>query len=398
MNILYIAHRIPYPPNKGDKIRSFNEIKFLSKNHRIWLCCLTDDKNDLQYVSELQAYCQLVDVVYLPPIQAKIQALAALCSRSPLSLAYFFSGRLQSLVNKRIQEQKFDAIVVYSSSMAQYVEPGREIPKIMDFVDIDSDKWAQYARSVSFPYSVIYRLESARLKKYETVIANTFQHSIFVSFAEADDFRKMISSSVAVSAVVNGIDTEMFCPSEEPYEPHRLVFTGAMDYFANVETVLYFVKDVLPLIQKEIPDVTFYIVGSKPAPEILQLGKDYENITVTGFVDQVRPYVVKSAVFVAPMKIARGINNKILEAMAMGVPVVTSSLGFKGLPETLGDSMFVEDAPRAFAEQVVRLLEEPDLRVRISEQGRRAVEMSCSWEHNLEKLEDILLESVKHSV
>lgn len=395
MNILFLAHRIPFPPIKGDKIRSFHEIKLLSQKHRISLVCLADDKRDLQYADNLHSYCQSVDVVYLSPIQAKLQALLALfTSRKPLSLPYFFSKTLYSIVQQKLREQQYDIILIFSSSMAQYVTHIHEIPKVMDFVDVDSDKWAQYAKYARFPYSYIYRLESRRLRSYEAFIAKTFQYSIFVSPKEKEDFQKSVGSEARVEAIAHGIDITMFHPSDEPYDPNRLVFTGAMDYFANVETMLYFVREILPLIQQKIPHVILYIVGSKPAPEIIRLGEQYTNIVVTGFVEQIQPYVIQSAVFVAPMRIGRGINNKILEAMAMGVPVITSSLGFEGIPGEPQRDIFVADDPHEFARYTCTLMLNPEQRKAVAIRARKTIEEQCNWEKNIEQLE-MLLENVQ---
>lgn len=395
MNILFLAHRIPYPPKKGDKIRSFHEIRCLAERHQIALVCLADDKDDLPYAAMLEPYCQSVDVVYLAPWLAKLRSLCYLPTHRPLSLPYFYSRRLQQLVNHKLRAEPFDVVLVYSSSMAQYVEHVHNLPRVMDFVDLDSDKWAQYAKHTTFPYACVYRVESRRLRTYEAVIARSFEHSLLVSPNEVADFQHMVSVEAPISAISNGIDIEQFQPAAEPYDPHRLVFTGAMDYFANVETMLYFVREILPLIQRVIPDVTLHVVGSKPTAEIRRLAQSHANIVVTGFVEDIQPYVLQSAVFVAPMRIGRGINNKILEAMAMGVPVVTSSIGFAGIPGTAGQDLFVEDQPEAFAQQVIRLMQDPALRQQLAVRGRQVVEAQSDWKTNIEQLETILQDVVQ---
>jgi sugar transferase (PEP-CTERM/EpsH1 system associated) len=395
MNILFLAQRVPYPPNKGDKLRSFNEIKFLSQRHKISLVCLADNEKELQYESELKQYCHSVDIVFLPSYRSKIRSLLYMFSNVPLTLPYFYSKELQSIIHRKLQENTYDLIFAYCSSMAQYVEHVQHIPKVIDFVDVDSEKWAQYAFHAKFPYMYIYRRESKRLRKYEALIARTFQYCFFVSEKEVEDFQKLGYPCSTITPISNGVDTDMFQPSRELYNPNSLVFTGAMDYFANVEAMLYFSREILPLIQKAIPDVKLYIVGSNPSTEIRRLGENHQNIFVTGYVDQVQPYVQKSAVFVAPMRIARGLQNKILEAMAMGVPVVTTSLGFEGITAVPGKDIFVEDQPDHFAKQVIRLMTDPELRKTVSSNARRVIEENYNWEKNLEKLENILLEIVK---
>lgn len=397
MNIIFLTHRVPYPPNKGDKIRAFHEIKSLSQNHRISLLCLTDNPKELLYEEELKRYCHSIDVVYLPLYRSKIAALRGLFSKTPLSLPYFYSQELQSRVERKIREDTYHLIFVYCSSMAQYVEHAEHaehIPKVIDFVDVDSEKWFQYAIHANFPYKYVYQIESKRLRQYEKSLAKKFQHGFLVSEKETNDFRNLVYQNAPVTAISNGVDTTMFNPSQEPYNPNVLVFTGAMDYFANVETMLYFTERILPRIRKTIPEVKLYIVGSNPSVEIKSLETQHSNITVTGFVEQIQPYVLKSAAFVAPMRIGRGINNKILEAMAMGVPVVTNSLGLEGILATPGQDILVEDSTDNFAQQVIRVMKDSTLRKKLSENGRKVIEENYSWERNIRQLDNLLLEIV----
>ncbi|MBN2301328.1 MAG: TIGR03087 family PEP-CTERM/XrtA system glycosyltransferase [Lentisphaerae bacterium] len=396
MTIVFLTHRVPYPPNKGDKLRAFHEIKFLARHHRICLCCLADNTRDLRYQDELLRYCQSVDIVYLPAYQSNLRSFGALFSNTALSLAYFYSKPLRSVVAQKIHAQRPDLVFVFSSSMAQYVHDVRHIPKVMDFVDVDSEKWAQYARHAKFPYNLVYRSESRRLRRYENFLAKTFQHGFLVSEKETRDFRDLVFDKAPLTAISNGVDTQMFQPSREPYDPNTLVFTGAMDYFANVETMLYFVRAILPQIRKAIPSVKLYIVGSKPAPVLKKLANTSSDIIVTGYVDQVRPYVVKSAAFVAPMQIGRGINNKIIEAMAMGVPVVTNSLGLEGIRAVPGHDLLVEDAPENFAAQVIRLMTDAEFRHTIAGNARKTIATHYNWDTNLENLNTILCDVVAH--
>jgi polysaccharide biosynthesis protein PslH len=393
MNILFLSQRIPFPPNKGDKLRSFNEIKYLSRKHKISLVCLTDNSADMKYAADLREYCDSVDIVFLPRLKSKMQSVGALFSSHPLTRSYFYAKDLQAIVDCKLSNETYDAIFVYCSSMAQYVEQVTDIPKIIDFVDVDSEKWRQYSSYARFPLKHLYRLESRRLRRYEAWLAKTFQHCIFVSKKEADDFGNLVCSCPTVTPIPNGVDGDLFQPSPAPYAPHALVFTGAMDYFANVEAVLFFVREILPLIRQSLPQVTLTVVGSNPAAEIQALPKTDPAVFVTGSVGSVQPYVVNSAVFVAPMRIARGVQNKILEAMAMGVPVVTTPLGFEGISAAPGKDLFVEDLPERFAQRVIELMLDRRLRKAVSESSRTAVESHYDWPQNLEKLEHILAET-----
>jgi len=392
VKILFLSQRVPYPPNKGDKLRSYNEIKYLAQNHQVSLACLSDNQKDLQHARQLKEFCESVEVVFLPRFKSKLRALLALLSAGSLSLAYFYSDELQALVERKIRSERFDLIFIYCSSMAQYVMHIKEIPKVIDFVDVDSEKWRQYSIYAPYYWSLLYRIESRRLRKYERLVVERVERAFLVSEKETEDFRQLVHDTPLLIAIANGVDSSLFKPSCEPdrYDPNALVFTGAMDYFANVEAVLYFVRQIMPLIQKRLPHVRLYVVGSSPAQEILALAKENPQVTVTGYVDSVRAYVVGCAVMVAPMRIARGGQNKILEAMAMGGPVVTSSLGLEGIAATPGIDIFVADDPERFAAQVVQLMQNRALRMEVAGRARETVLQCYNWNRNLQKLESVV--------
>jgi len=429
MHILYLAHRIPYPPNKGDKIRSFNEIKCLSKNHEIHLACLVDDPRDLKYEEDLKQYCKSVSVVSINPWLAKMKSICYLLSGKPLSIPYFYSFRLQKAIDELLSTMDFDVIFCFSSPMAEYLFkskfrvsccPTRKAqPKlIMDFVDVDSDKWAQYAKHMGIPKSWIYMIESRRLGRYERKVAENLDHSIFATDAEVKIFRDRNPHIKNISVIAQGVDLDYFSPSFsgsslthlQSSDPHLtpsafnstfktqssklitegpiLIFTGAMDYYANVDGVIWFTKEILPLIKEKIPEIQFYIVGSKPAKEVLSLSVD--GVKVTGYVPDTREYFSRASVAVVPLRIARGIQNKILEPMAMGIPVVATPVAFEGIRAEKDQDLLVEGDEERFAGAVVKLLKEEALRERIGSNARRAVENNHSWTQNLGKLESIL--------
>lgn len=387
MKILFITHRIPYPPNKGDKIRAFNIIRHLSRKHSISLACLADDIDDLKYRAELKKFCYSVDSVYLNTFWAKIRSIVCLFSSLPLTLAYFYSRKLKRIVREKLRNEKFGLIFIYSSSMAQYVLDAGPVPKIMDFVDVDSDKWRQYADYKAFPKNIIYRIEEKRLRRYEKTIATSVNQSIVTSQAEAELFKSAIPG-IHISPVPNGVDYEYYKPDYSSQKENSLIFMGQMDYFANVDGILYFYREILPLIREKIPSIKLYIVGGRPAKELIRLNNN--GVVVTGYVRDARPYVRKSAVCVVPLRIARGVQNKILEAMAMGVPVVTTSEANKGINAKDKEEIFINDNPAGFAESVLDLMNNPELRATVAAKARRFVESKFNWEQNLQKLEEIL--------
>jgi sugar transferase (PEP-CTERM/EpsH1 system associated) len=394
MHILYLSQRVPFPPNKGDKLRSFNQIKYLSRFHDISLVCLADNDLDLKHGSALEAYCKSVHIVPLSPFCSRLNVCKAIFTHKPLTQAYFYSKGLRQIVEDKLRHEMFDLIFVYCSSMAQYVEDVKNLPKVIDYVDVDSEKWAQYALYAKFPFRQIYRIEDRRLRRYETLLCKKFQGGFLVSEQEVNDFNQLVTPCHTIVPLLNGVDLDMFQPSERPYDPRRIVFTGVMDYFANVETVLYFYREIFPHIKKEIPCAKFYVVGSNPVRELIDLAKEDHDIIITGYVENIQPYVQQSSVFVAPMRIARGVQNKILEAMAMGVPVVTNSLGFSGVSATAGTEILVEDNPVNFARQVVNLMKDTEWRKRVSQCARKAVEDRYTWSANLSGFNSALSEVV----
>ena len=424
MKILYIAHRIPYPPNRGDKIRSFNEIKYLSQRHEIHLACLADDSKDLKYENDLKRFCKSTNVVLINLKMVKLKSSFYLFSKKPLSVPYFYSRKLQRSVDQLLSTNHYDAIFCFSSPMAEYVFRSRSLVSgclklekslvkgspvtsyqklasrnqklIMDFVDVDSDKWGQYSKHARFPMSWVYALEGRRLADYERKVAETFDHSIFVTEAEAKIFRNKNLHIKNITAISNGVDLDYFSPtvSQHPSTINQqpvIVFTGVMNYFANVDGVVWFTKEILPLIRKEIPEIRFYIVGRNPTKEVLSLALD-SSVTVTGYVPDTREYLKMAAVVAAPLRIARGIQNKVLEAMAMGIPVVATPQAFEGVEAEPGRDLILGGDVRKIAEGVIGLVKEGSLRKSIGDNARRTIEKNYCWSKNLEKLDNVLME------
>lgn len=391
MNILYVSHRLPYPPNKGEKIRAFHQIEHLAKRHAIHLACLVNDSQDLQHVKSLEQYCASVDVVYRDKTLNEFAALAALASGKPLTVAYFFSRKLDRKIKRRLQSNNVDRIIVYSSAMAEYVRHVPGIPKVMDFVDVDSEKWRYLAQYSHDPLAWIFRTEASRLARYEAEIAQSFDHSIFVSEMECRLFRERVNGR-PISVISNGVDLDYYVPrSNCASSPKRstIVFTGSMDYLPNVDAVYYFCKAIFPIIRQNLPAVEFYIVGRNPTRRVRMLNRD-PGVTVTGSVPDVRPYLAKAGVAVAPLRIARGIQNKVLEAMAMGVPVVGTAEAFGGIQAGVADGVRVANDPIRFAGEVLCLLEDRELHSRCSLGARQYVRRCHRWTDQGTTLESLL--------
>jgi sugar transferase (PEP-CTERM/EpsH1 system associated) len=396
VKILYLAHRIPYPPNKGEKIRVFNQIRQLSRKHTVHLCSFADDPNDLPQATHLNEYCASVEIVYRNNAAVILRAMAALLQRRPLSIKLFYRKALAKVIHRKLM-QGFDCVMVSCSSMAQYVDSRVAIPKIIDFIDVDSEKWRMYADHHPFPFSIVYRREASLLARQEVRLMHEFDYSIVSSEPEAQLLRCQAKDR-PIAVITNGVDFDFFSvpataarTNDEPI----IVFTGAMDYFPNIDSVQYFCDDIFPLIRNSIPNAHFYIVGRNPSRAVKKLQRQ-GNVFVTGSVPDVRPYLTRAGVAVAPFRIARGVQNKVLESMAMGVPVVGTTEAFKGIAAAEQNGIRIADDPRSFARRVITFLQgDATLRREAGLQARRYVERHHRWEDQGAKLERLIEEVVR---
>ncbi|MDD5611568.1 MAG: TIGR03087 family PEP-CTERM/XrtA system glycosyltransferase [Gallionella sp.] len=391
--LLFLAHRIPYPPNKGDKIRSFYLLKHLSRHFRVHLGAFVDDPDDWKHVEALSG--MVSGELKLLPLQAgaaKLRSAKGLFSGEPLTPPYYHDDAMQAWIAHLIAARPIRQAVVFSSAMAQYLEAYPDIGRIVDFVDIDSDKWRQYAERKAWPMNWVYRREARTLLEYERHIAASFAAATFVSSAEAELFKQLAPECAGhVGYYNNGVNLDYFSANWEfdnpyPQGQRTLVFTGAMDYWANVDAVSWFAREVMPALRRRFADLHFYIVGSRPTAEVQTLAG--EGITVTGSVPDVRPYIAHAAISVAPLRIARGIQNKVLEAMAMSKPVVVSPQALEGITADTAHELILAEDAAAFIALISAQLTEPDAAIGLA--ARRCVERLYSWDTSLGRLDALL--------
>ena len=397
--LLYLVHRLPYPPNKGDKVRSYHLLKHLTQQHQVFLGTFIDDPADEAYVDTVRALCPDLHVARLNPRGAKLRSLAGLLTQQSLSQHYYQNAGLQDWVKQTLAEHKIDAVVIFSSVMAQYIDARSSPPMLVDFVDVDSAKWTQYAPDHRWPLSWLYRREGARLLAFERRVAQQAQRSFFVTDNEAALFRQHAPESAAsVEAISNGVDADYFSPDParpSPYAPTGneppqipLVFTGAMDYWPNIDAVTWMVADILPALREAWPTLCFYIVGRSPTPAVQALAGP--GVVVTGTVDDVRPYLQHAAVVVAPLRVARGIQNKILEAMAMARPVVASASCSQAITAEPEIELLSANDAAEFVKQVDALLQSPERCNSVGARGRQRVLQDYSWSAHLSKIDQHL--------
>jgi sugar transferase (PEP-CTERM/EpsH1 system associated) len=389
-NLLLLVHRIPFPPNKGDKIRSYHLLRHLAARYRVHLGTFVDDPDDWQYVEQVRALCAGSHFARLDPKLARVRSLGALLSGRALSFDYYRDAGMQAWVENAMREQKIDRVVVFSSTMAQYIEGYANARRVIDYCDVDSDKWRQYAEQKRWPMSWLYAREARALLAYERQVARNCDAALFATEPEAQLFKSLAPESEAkIGHFNNGVDTDYFSPARPYANPfadgeRALVFTGAMDYWPNVDAVEWFAAEVFPKLAARFADLRFYIVGARPTPAVQALGK-LPGVIVTGTVPDVRPYLAHAAVSVAPLRVARGVQNKVLEAMAMALPVVVSPQALEGIDASPGAEVLLADGAEAFAQAVTRVLGEDDLALRA--RARERVERLYSWPSNLAKIE-----------
>jgi polysaccharide biosynthesis protein PslH len=393
-DILFLGHRVPYPPDRGDKIRGFHILKYLSARSRVHLIAFADDTRDLRSKSGLAKLTGNRSIIWRSKSRLRA-AIEALVTRKPISLTAFDSRSLRGAVEALLARHAIDTIYVFSSQMAQYL-PARPRQKvIMDFVDMDSAKFAAYAKDGRGPMAWVMQREAHLLFQYERSIAARADASLFVSAAEAQLFRER-SGAERVHVVENGIDTDVFAPdaSFKRIEATEalIVFTGQMDYRPNIEAVSWFVETIFPHIRVRFPEARFAIVGRAPTEAVKALATQ-PGVIVTGEVADVRGWLAAASVVVAPLKLARGIQNKVLEAMAMARPVVASRAAAEGIDHA--DTLRVGESVGEIADAVIALLDDPAAAAHLGRAARARVQARYSWEARLAPLDALLGISVK---
>jgi sugar transferase (PEP-CTERM/EpsH1 system associated) len=393
-NLLYLVHRIPYPPNKGDKIRSYHLFRFLAERYRVFLATFVDDPADWRFSGEVQTMCAEAHFAALNPKLARLRSARGLPTGAPLSLPYYADAKMRRWVDDVVRRNAIKHVVAFSSPMAQFADHLNGARRIMDFVDVDSDKWAQYAKSKSWPMNAVYRRESRALLRYERAVAARWDASVFVSDDEARLFAGMAPESAQrVHGVYNGVDFDYFSPDRTydnpfPADVAPLVFTGAMDYWANVDAVDWFAREVFPAVRARHTRAAFYIVGSHPAPAVQALAQ-MPGVVVTGSVPDVRPYLHHARGAVAPLRIARGIQNKVLEAMSMGKVVVATREAAEGLRPCPNTALLVAADATAMVDQCARVLA-GHVPADAGTTGRACITANYDWNRNLALFADLL--------
>ncbi len=384
MKILFITPRFPYPPLKGDQVRSYNQIRVLSQRHSITLLSFIKNSEELNYVPMLEKFCNHIETVKLGPFRSYLNVALSLFSSLPFQTHYYFSSEMGGRIHSVIANNDFDIAHLQLIRMAPYLTDLNETPKVMDFTDalsLNMERRYRYDKGILKWGAYI---EWQRLREYEPEVCKQFDQAIVVSPTD----KEAIGSFKNLHVNPNGVDTDHFPFVLEGREPTSIIFTGNIGYFPNTDAVLWFSRKVLPLIEMHVPYVKFYVVGAAPPRSIRDLSTD-ENIVVTGFVDSVYEYLVRATIAVCPMRSGSGIQNKVLEAMASGTPIVTTEYTLDGIQATPGRDLIVANEPREFAHRVVELLENPSLRQKLAVNARQLIEKKYAWERSVQQLERV---------
>lgn len=390
---LLLVHRIPWPPDKGDKIRSWRLFRFLAERYRLSCGFFVDDPADMAHIDYLAQFCAAVKAVPLDPQLARLRSLTALVSGRPMTFDFYRSRAMKHWVDG-ILDGGVDAAFGFSAAVMPYLDQA-SCPVFADLVDADSAKWASYAGRASLPMSALYAREGRVLAGAEAAISRRADHAFLITPEEAAIVASHENADPArIGWYGNGVDTDYFDPAADVAPLERrvdLIFTGAMDYQPNIEAVTWFADTVWPQLRTARPDLTFAIVGARPADAVKALAHR-SGITVTGRVEDMRPWLAAARIAIAPLQIARGIQNKVLEAMAMARPVVASPGAATGIEATPGEHFFIADGAEAFRQRLKALLDDDATALSVGRAAREHMVATGSWTARLTSLATVLTE------
>ncbi len=379
--LLFIAHKLPFPPDKGERLRAFGEIRALSEAFDVTLAASVDGPEDAVAVNALRMYCTDVILAPRPPLRRWTGGLRSVIRGRSATEGYFAGRAMNRLIRQAARERPFDVAIGYCSAMTEALLAAPARARVMDLVDVDSAKWAAYAARATGPQRWLYRTEARRVGRLERRVLRTCDRVVLVSQAEAAALSRRAPNVLAVG---NGVDLEYFTPSPLPPSP-SLVFTGTMDYRPNVEGVCWFVREVWAEVRRALPSATFTIVGRNPTAAVRALA-EVPGVVVTGAVGDVRPYLASARAAVAPLRIARGVQNKVLEAMAAGRPVVATGEALEGLDVRPGIDVLQADTPDTWRAHLVTLLADDALAESLARAARRTVTGTYSWSARMNPL------------
>ncbi|MBK9175564.1 MAG: glycosyltransferase [Flavobacteriales bacterium] len=388
MKLLVLLSRVPFPLEKGDKLRAYHLIARLAERHEVFLFCLSDVRADPEHIAHLQRFCARIEVVQIKRWRILLKLLTAVFTRLPVQVVYFHHRHAQRRIDKAIADFKPDHVLCQLVRTTEYVRRRYALPKTIDYMDTLSKGMERRTETAPWYLRPIFRMETRRLIRYENIMFDQFDHAVIISAQDRDYIYHPLRDRMAV--VPNGVDTDHFTPQH--VQPHYdLLFTGNMNYPPNIDSVLYLVQKVLPIVRQARPQASLLISGVDPTASVRDLARADPLITVTGWVKDIRGSYASARLFVAPMQIGTGLQNKLLEAMAMRIPCITSALANNAVGAPPGQAILIGETPEEYAALILRLLDDAAERARIAEQGYRFVREHFNWDRSARALEDLLL-------
>lgn len=393
MKLLILLSRVPYPLEKGDKLRAFHLIKRLSIYFDIYLFALNDGPLNSEHLELLKPYCKAIKFIELPKIRIALNLAHTLFTKVPFQVGYFYSEETQELLDQFIEKHQPDIVYCQLIRTAQYARKLKHLPKVIDYMDAFSKGMERRAQSSSIFLHPILNMEHKRLINYERDVFDDFEMHTIIS--EQD--KKHISHPLnhLIKIVKNGIDTDYFFPQEKPTE-YDILFAGNMNYPPNIDSAIFLVKKVLPIVQqdKRFKNIKVMIAGANPHKKVQALKSS--NVEITGWVDDIRSCYAACSVFVAPMQLSIGLQNKLLEAMAMKRPCITSPLANNAVGAIADESILLASTPEDYAKQIITLLSDPVKARDIAEKGYRFVRENYNWDSIIASLTQNIKETYQN--
>ena len=386
MRLLFLTPRLPYPPDRGDRLRAYHFLRALSQEHTITLVSFITSQGQRPFLDHLRPFCESIHVVVHPTRRAAITAAANIWRSEPLQTLYYRSSKMKKLLDDLLTAQAFDAAYIHLFRMAPYLENQPQLVRVLDLTDLISTEITLSLPYRSWFWRGIYQLELPRIRRYEQAVAQRFDEVWVISAADRDGLTA-VAPQAHVQIVPNGVEMNKLPQQAGPKAPN-LLFVGHMGVFHNIDAARYLAREILPLVSQSVPECRLQLVGAGVGPAVQQLGR-LPGVTVMGFVPDLGRVMQETAVFVAPLRFAAGVQNKVLEAMAAGVPVVATPLVNRGLGGAAEHDLLIGGDAESLAAQIVRLLRDPDLRVQIGLAGRQFVDANFSWQIAAQRMQSI---------
>lgn len=391
INILFVAPRIPYPLDTGAKLRTCNLLKNISRNHRVTLVAFGWGRQDTSHIEYLERFAEKVIIVprrEYGRLKFILKILESFFSSVPFIISKYSSKAMRAAIHSLLKEGHYNIMHVDHLHMAQYLKDSDgKGAAVLDEHNVESIIWRRYYELEKNIFKKIFiGNQIKKIELYEKNTCSRFDMCLTVSGSDRQNLMQ-VSPDSTVKVIENGVDIDYFTPIRVDVEKNSIVFTGSMDWLLNEDAIIYFIKDVFPLLKASIPDTKLYIVGQNPSVRIKKRANGH-RIIVTGRVDDVRPYIARSTVYIAPLRGGGGTRLKILEAMAMGKPVVSTAVGCEGIDVTPGENIVVADDPKAFSREIIKLFHNPSLCKKLGENGRKLVEDTYSWKTISSRLEE----------